>query len=200
MKKTLILAIMMSGLVVSGFAPVAWAYHGPQGSLDRVRTLADQVEDSTGRLLDLAQRTMPLHGFHQRRRLSSLSSLAREAGDFERRIDSLRPSRALAQRDYRQLIQAFDRAGYAMSRMKSSWLMQREFDRVETLIRRLDRSFDVLVATAGVRYGRFLEDPRGRRFLARGARGEVDDGYAEIDTVVRHRRGGSAAIAVRMGD
>jgi len=200
MKKTLTLAIMISGLAISGLVPVAWAHHGPQGSLDRVRILADQVEDSTGRLLYLAQRTMPVRGLHQRRGLYSLTSLAREAGDFERQVGSLRPSRALSQRDYRLLIQAFDRASFAMSRMRSSWLMRREFDRVGTLIRRLDHSFGVLVATTGVRYGRFMEDPRGRRFLARGGHGEVDDGYAEVDTVVRRRRGGPAGVAMRMND
>jgi hypothetical protein len=202
MKKTLIRAILISGISLPGLAPVAWAHHGPQGPLARVRVLADQVEDSTDRLVYLAKRTMPVRGFHQVRGLQAVSLLAREADDFERQVAYSRPSRARTAGDYRRLVIAFDRANLALSRARTSWLVRRELDRVGTLMRRLDRSYAFLVATASLRSGRYQEDPRHGRYLARGYGADLDDddeGYAEIDTVVRLRRA-PAGAATRIDD
>jgi hypothetical protein len=201
MRKTLTRAILISGISLSGLAPVAWAHHGPQGPLERVRVLADQVEDSTDRLAYLAERTMPVRGFHQVRSLQAVSLLEREADDFERRVAYSRPSRARTEHDYRRLVIAFDRASFALSRARTSWLVRRELDRVATLLRRLDRSYGFLVATATLRFGRYQEDPRHGRYPTRGYGADLDDdeGYAEIDTVVRRRRA-PARTAVRIDD
>lgn len=202
MSRTLIRAILISGLVVSGLAPVAWAYHGPRGALDRVRGLADQVEDSTDRLLYLAERTMPRRGYHQAQSLFAVRSLAREAEDFQRQVNLTRPFRASTERDYLRLVDALDRASFALSRARTSWLVRNELGRVEMLMRTLDRSYGYLVASVPVRFGRFQEGASRGRYLARWQGEDFDDDddeLEEMDTVVRHRRG-PGRVAARIED
>jgi hypothetical protein len=200
MSRTLIRAILISGIVVSGLAPVAWAHHGPQGPLDRVRVLADQVEDSSDRLLYLAERTMPRYGFRQGRSLHAVRTLAREAEDFERQVRRIRPSRAATERDFLRLLDALDRASFSLSRARTSWLVRNELARVQALVRKLDRSYGYLVASVPVRFGRYQEGARHGRYLARWQDDDLDeDDFEEIDTVVRHRRG-PGRVAVRIDD
>jgi hypothetical protein len=150
-------ALIVSTLVIGlSVVPATSAGPGHKNAKDPLVPLAYDVEKSARRVHKAAER-MAHHGtYREQRALQRMHELDRQARNFRRVVER----RAFYARDVRHahldLQQAFRDARFAMRQLHAFRPIEREFDRLDRAMNRLDLRYDTLLA--GVR-----RDRRGPR-------------------------------------
>jgi hypothetical protein len=144
--------------------------------------LAYELEDSADRVHDLAERTSRHRSPFERRAVEALRELDREARDFRKVLEHRAWFARDARHAYADLREAFRDAQYAVHNLRGPRPVEREFDRLEYVMDRLDRKYDFLLAGArGPAHGHRVPVSGGDHSYGRVQIGKSwDGGHASI--------------------